>query len=274
MYTSIQDKGRFGYRNLGIPLSGVMDSRSADLANALVGNNLEAAVLECTVTGPVLYFETDAKIAIVGGGCAPKIQNVAVPLHKIVHVAAGSTLVMGRITNGLRTYIAVRGGIASACVLGSRSQYRGITSEEKIKKGVHLAVASEVSEHRRVGVSFSSTNFTSSVIKVDPGPEFGAVAPFFQKNPSEVSFTIASESNRMAILLDSTIRFSAEEIITAPVQPGTVQLTPSGQIIVLMRDAQTTGGYARILQLTATAIDVLAQKRPGEKIQFEVMNLF
>ena len=126
MYTSIQDKGRFGYRNLGIPLSGVMDSRSADLANALVGNNLEAAVLECTVTGPVLYFETNAKIAIVGGGCAPKIQNVAVPLHKIVHVAAGSTLVEAEIGEGtvfayggISVVIHERAKIGKNCMIGT-----------------------------------------------------------------------------------------------------------------------------------------------------------
>jgi allophanate hydrolase subunit 2 len=102
------------------------------------------------------------------------------------------------------------------------------------------------------------------------GPEFEMLPLEMQKELFKSPFKINPQSNRMACLLDSQTIFSAQEIITSAVQPGTVQLTPSGKIIVLMRDAQTTGGYARIFQLTEMAINILAQKPAGSKVMFKL----
>ncbi|OAB78801.1 5-oxoprolinase subunit C family protein [Cochleicola gelatinilyticus] len=272
MYTSIQDNGRFGYRDIGVPISGAMDANSATLANILVGNISTAAVLECTVTGASLLFKKEVKIAITGGNCDAYVDKKQISFNTVISIPEGSTLTLGRITKGLRTYIAVRGGIASEVILGSRCQYKGITSEEKIKKGTILPIASEVSENLDTSIDIThSTLLEAGIISVYRGPEFEELIPSSQKKISEADFIITSESNRMATFLKSNFSFSAPEIITSPVQPGTVQLTPSGQFIVLMRDAQTTGGYARILQLSEIAICHLAQVRPGKSITFKLL---
>jgi allophanate hydrolase subunit 2 len=120
-------------------------------------------------------------------------------------------------------------------------------------------------------VKVRKTYFSSVTLEVTPGPEFHLLSKLFQQRICETKGIIQTESNRMAYLLKGFEGFSAHEIITAPVQPGTVQLTPSGKCVILMRDAQTTGGYARILQLTEGAINVLAQKRAGEQVQFKLI---
>ena len=109
-------------------------------------------------------------------------------------------------------------------------------------------------------------------IIVFKGPEFGSLSKRMQEALFKGEITVSSISNRMAYVLDHSYSFKAKEILTAAVQPGTVQLTPSGKLIVLMRDAQTTGGYARILQLTENSMNTLAQRRPGESVCFQLMS--
>lgn len=274
IYTSIQDRGRFGYRNLGIPLSGVMDAYAADLANYLVDNEGNMAVLECTSQGPTLLFEEDAVVAITGGNSMPLVNGKSISTNNAISIVKGSTLAIGRIFKGLRTYIAFQGGIASEVVLGSRSQYSGITPSAMLKRGQTLSIDPYALDKPISRVAMpTKIDLQGKVLEVYPGPDYQNLSVEAKQNLSEVILTIAPESNRMAVLFHSTDVFTAAEIITAPVQPGTVQLTPSGQIIILMRDGQTTGGYARILQLSEASICLLSQKRPGEEIRFNIQPL-
>jgi len=114
--------------------------------------------------------------------------------------------------------------------------------------------------------SFTDTK----TIEVYPGPEFSLLSDKQKKQLTNTILYVTPQSNRMGILLDGLVVSNVKEIITAPVQPGTVQLTPSGKCIVLMRDAQTTGGYARVLQLSNEGINRIAQKRPGETLNFKL----
>ena len=274
LYTSIQDLGRFGYRKMGVPLAGAMDRYSARLANRLVGNSNNAATIEITHIGPVLNFTEKTEIAITGAGFSPTLNNYEVPLNTRILVQADSTLKFGLPGYGMRAYISISGGFSAEMVLGSYSQYQGITLKDTIENGDILLIEpfEKVSEKVTASVKVSRERFTSEVLEVFRGPDFHLLPEHLQKSVPESGMMVSSESNRMAYLLKGWEDFSANEIITAPVQPGTVQLTPSGQCIVLMRDAQTTGGYARVLQLTEKSINKLAQKLAGTTLIFRLID--
>ncbi len=270
LYTTIQDLGRFGYRRSGVPLSGAMDSYSARLANRLVGNSVKDAVMEITHIGPVLRFTTSTEIAITGAGFSPTLNNIEIPLNSRTFIPKGGILKFGLPGYGLRAYLAVCGGFKTEFKLGSFSQYQGITSQDTLEKGNQLQIAPFEAEHGKVtaSVKVPKLHFRSTSIEVLPGPEFHMLSDVLQQKLINSTLTVSSESNRMAYLLDGWSEFSVAEIITSAVQPGTVQLTTGGQCVVLMRDAQTTGGYARLLQLTESAINVLSQKKAGSKVKF------
>lgn len=275
LYTSLQDLGRFGYRNLGVPVSGAMDLQAATNANLLLGNEPQLAVIEFTASGPLLEFEAPARIAICGALFAPKLNGTKVAMNRPIEIPSGGVLSFGSPTKGLRAYVAIQGGFHSEKVLGSASYYEGITSQSKLKKGAILKFKSSVE-----GISPSDTseietdiNFETTEIQVTKGPEFDRLSDATQSILMDNSFTVGPNSNRMAYFLNHSKDISTKEIITAPVQPGTVQLTPSGKIIILTRDAQTTGGYGRILQLTESALNILAQKRAGMLLRFKIIDL-
>jgi biotin-dependent carboxylase-like uncharacterized protein len=272
LYTTIQDLGRYGYRRFGVPLSGAMDSYSARLANRLLGNTNREALMEITHIGPVLYFTQKTEIAITGAGFSPTINNEQFPLNTRTFVPENSTIKFGLPGYGLRAYLAVLGGFNSEKTLNSYSQYQGITKKDTLEKGDRLSIALFEGFQSKVtaSVKVPKSHFTNESIVVYPGPEFRGLPETIQKKITESKLTIDSQSNRMAYLLKGWESFSAKEIITAPVQPGTVQLTPSGQSIVLMRDAQTTGGYARVLQLPENSINLLAQKKAGDSVVLQI----
>lgn len=271
LYTSIQDIGRYGYRKLGVPLSGFMDSYSARLANRLVGNSIKDAVLEITHIGPVLYFTITTEIAITGAGFSPTVNDFEVPLNSRIVIQKDSTLKFGLPGFGLRAYLSIVGGFNFEEKLGSYSQFHGITTKDTLEKGDRLSVIEQkvVASKVTASVKVSKALFSSEVLTVLPGPEYKYLSSTLQKELMERPLKIGSDSNRLAYMLEGWSDFLAEEIITAPVQPGTVQLTPSGQCVVLMRDAHTTGGYARVLQLPERSINILAQKRANDKVRLE-----
>jgi len=273
--TSIQDLGRFGYRRLGVPLSGAMDMYMSYLANELVGNNADKAVLEMTMVGPVLEFQEATRIAITGAGFTPTVNNIEVPLNTKISIQQGDIIKFGLAAYGLRGYLSVAGGFSSEEILGSQSKYHGLTKQPVLKKGDVLEINdSELSKSKTTSsVKVDQSHFSTKEIQVYKGPEFEFLPKEIQQKIESISLTVSVKSNRMAYLLTGMEHLSASEIISAPVQPGTVQLTPSGQCVVLMRDAQTTGGYARILQLSSSGINELAQKRAGDDIKFRISDL-
>ncbi|MEL6811869.1 MAG: biotin-dependent carboxyltransferase family protein [Bacteroidota bacterium] len=275
LYTSLQDFGRYGYRNRGVPVSGVMDRRAAARANEIVGNELNTTVMECTLKGPVLTFEEDARVAICGAQFLPTVDGISVPQNKQITLKKGSTLSFGNANSGVYGYLAVRGGFLAEAVLGSTAHYNGITEVSRIKKGMILQLGSKTNpfdEKRKI----TTKDFDISQeldLEVYKGPEYHMLSQTIRLAMESTSFTVSAESNRMAYVVHHGSGIWAPGIVTAPVQPGTVQLTPAGKMIVLMRDAQTTGGYARIFQLTEDAMCRLAQKRAGEPLRFQIVDL-
>ncbi|MAZ73819.1 MAG: allophanate hydrolase [Flavobacteriaceae bacterium] len=269
LYTTVQDAGRYGYRNMGVPVSGAMDSVSAAFANKLVGNSMNDAVLEITLLGPTLKFEEATRIAVAGAPFKVLLNAAEMVMNTPISVKKNDVLTIERPTKGMRCYMAVAGGLQTPELLQSRSFYPNITETVKLADGDVLPLKKSTSTLTTSPLSVPSLNFSKTSLQVYPGPEFEALSLFQQQGLLEQMYTVSAQSNRMAYLLTCSATLSAKEIHTAPVQPGTVQLTPSGKIIVLMRDAQVTGGYARIFQLTEQSLNVLSQKRGGETIKFQ-----
>ncbi|MBX2827093.1 MAG: biotin-dependent carboxyltransferase family protein [Flavobacteriaceae bacterium] len=270
LHTSIQDLGRFGFRKYGVPVSGAMDLFSAELANRLVGNPAHEAVMEITLQGPILQFDCHARVALTGADLSPTVNNKAVSMNKDFMVKSGSILRFGAPNYGARCYLAIAGGIDSEEHLGSASFCHGISPKSQLVKGdaIRLRSQNPLDAISHASVKIEPEHFTSSLLKVYPGPEYHLLSKEHQKRWESLSFQVDPNSNRMAYLLRTEEPLFAPEILSAPVQPGTVQLTPSGKFVVLMRDAQTTGGYARILQLSDKAMNQLAQKHPLEEVRF------
>lgn len=271
LYTTIQDLGRYGYRKFGVPVSGAMDSESAGLANQLVGNTLDCAVLEITMLPPKLLFKAPTLIAIVGAKVSPSVNGNSIAINQPVAISKNSELHFGTLSKGTRVYLAAYGGFTTDKKLGSRSFYKPITSKDRLLKGdvvPYQPYQKDVEQQNKA--AFFDRHVKEEVLKVYKGPEFMLLPREMQQQLLDSTFTVNAQSNRMAILLDASCELSAKEIITSPVQPGTVQLTPSGKLIVLMRDAQTTGGYARVLQLSEKSINHLAQRCLREEVSFRL----
>lgn len=269
-YTTMQDMGRLGYGSYGVPVSGSMDRYSAQFANLLLGNKEEAAVIEVTIIGPTLKFLSPTIIAIVGAQMQPKINGIAVKNNLPIVLKSNDTLSFGPSLNGVRCYIAIKGGFDASLVLGSRSSYKGITESPKINKGEMINYLSSDKDltKKNASLKYDETVLTTKFLNASFGPEYHLLSKQQQDQIWGTQFIVSKFNNRMAYQLENLIANDIGNIITAPVLPGTVQLTPSGRLIVLMRDAQTTGGYPRILQLTDKSINVLSQKSVGKDIKF------
>lgn len=269
-YTTVQDLGRTGYHEYGVPYSGVMDKRSAKIANALVNNDKSAAVLEITMTGPKLKFNINTIISIAGAHISPTINGVGIALNKGIVITAGDVLAFGKLHYGFRCYLAISGGFLTPIVMGSRSMYHNITKQVTISKGDVLSAqhSKENQDAIHASIKLNKSHFESDVLKVYKGPEFDNLSKSQQHQLLTQTYTVSKDNNRMAYQLENTIKNNLPPIITSLVHPGTIQLPPSGKLIVLMRDGQTAGGYPRILQLSDIAIDKLSQKYTGKKLRF------
>tara|TARA_B100002052_G_C15846365_1_gene582725 strand:- start:778 stop:1617 length:840 start_codon:yes stop_codon:yes gene_type:complete len=271
LFSTIQDKGRFGYKNIGVPVSGSMDQASAKLANLLLGNDESSAVLEMTLLGPTLEFMNDTYISITGADMNPSLNKQKVLLNKPLLVNKGDILCLSHSSNGMRSYLGVKGGLSSENKLGSKSFYKGITKREKLIKNDKIKFGEVIGSPMKMNKSINDFKINrKSEINVFKGPEFGLLDSSSNDIIFNTDFTIGI-NNRMGYNLVEPIKNSIPSIISSPVMPGTVQLTPSGRLIILCRDCQTTGGYPRVLQLDKNSIDSLSQKTIGEIIKFKLI---
>lgn len=274
LHDTIQDLGRIGSQEYGVPFSGVMDSYSATLANTILGNDSNAAVIEAVMYGPKIKFQVNTTICITGAAMNAMLNSSPIKNNMIISVHKDDLLSFGKLAYGFRVYIAVFGGFLTETVMNSRSMYRGITSASKIEKGNLLAIKEDnhASKQSFSSVKIDKAHFYDTELDVFKGPEFDLLTSNQQNLLLNSDFTITKDSNRMAYQFEERLENSLDEIITSLVLPGTVQLTPSGQLLVLMRDCQITGGYPRVLQLTEASVNRLSQKVFGRKIRLKCKN--
>lgn len=267
-FTSVQDRGRFHFRHFGVPVSGAMDQIALNRANALLENDLDAAALEITMQGPELEFTEPTFMVLSGAPLEANLEGETLEMNQVYQVPAGATLKCGHVLEGFRSYLTVRGGFLPEKKLGSRSQYYPVTSERSLLKGRTLQYeACEEFSPKLLKVS-SSGYFREMELQVFPGPDFELLTETQIQQVFETEFSVSKEYDRMACQIGPSIDGISTNVITSATLPGTVQLTPAGTLIILMRDGQTTGGYPRILQLDERSLDLMGQKRFGDRIRF------
>ena len=269
LYTTIQDKGRFGYRNIGVPSSGYMDSESAETANLIINNPKDNPLIEATLIGPTLEFKKSAVICITGGEFSPTLNDIKISSYSAIEVNKGDILKINNSSIGSRCYISIQGTIISDTILGSKSFYHQITNSNIIEDGDIFLFKKNI---RTLEQKYTHKKFElNKTINVFRGPEFKCLSNESIKTLFNEEFSIGI-NNRMAYNLLEKIQDGVNSIISSGVIPGTVQLTPSGNIIILHRDSQTTGGYPRILQLNEKSLNDLAQLKTGDNIRFKLLN--
>ena len=269
LFTTIQDGGRHGYRNIGIPTSGFMDQESAWAANKIVDNYREESLIEITLKGPTLLFNNNCTISITGGDFNPLINGMPIKMYESINVKLGDTLKINNTKNGARCYLAISGGIDVKSIFGSKSFLSNITESYYLRKGDEIKISDNFNNKilKKNKLKFK-LNRSMDVFK---GPEFNLLSIKVKNILFENEFTIRSNS-RMAYNLDEKAQIGIKSIISSPVMPGSVQLTPSGKIIILHRDCQTIGGYPRILQLDTNSLNNLSQLKSNDKIKFSLIS--
>ena len=269
LFTTIQDGGRHGYRNIGIPTSGFMDKESAWAANNIVDNDREESLIEITLKGPTLLFDNNYTISITGGDFNPLINDMPIKMYESINVKLGDTLKINNTKNGARCYLAISGGIDVKSIFGSKSFLSNISESYYLRKGDEIRI-SDNSNNKILKKNKLKFKLNRSM-EVFKGPEFDLLSIKVKNMLFKNEFTIRTNS-RMAYNLEEKVQTGIKSIISSPVLPGSVQLTPSGKMIILHRDCQTTGGYPRILQLSRNSLNNLSQLTSGEKIELKLIN--
>ena len=273
--TTVQDLGRTGWRHLGVACAGVLDPEAATLANALVGNAAHAAVLELTLHGPVLRLARPVRIALCGAAVEATFDaadgtRTAIPGGRPVDLPAG-TLRLGALRGGARAWLAFAGGVDAPVVLGSRStDLRGGFGGWHGRPLQH----GDVLPLGPVALDCATPAFPAWWIDPADGARDAPVRYVPSRHPSATALAgqawrASPRGNRQGLRLDgAALEAPAGDGISAAVAPGTVQLPPDGQPIILLADAQTVGGYARLGHVIAVDLPRLAQLRPGEAVRF------
>lgn len=280
-FTTIQDLGRPGYQAFGVPVSGAMDLSACKAANSLAGNEPGAAVLEMTLLGGTYTFDAPAKIALCGADMSPRIGDVPLPMWKAADVSPGDILSLGYAKEGCRTYLAASGGIDVPLVMGSRSTnvrcHLGGLEGRSLKAGDYLRICKgpERSAGRPRGNDRESDiripRYSCSVtVRALPGPQDDLFTEKGLDTFFSSEYVMEEGSDRMGIRLSGkqVESRSGTDILSDGIAFGSVQITSSGQPIVLMADRQTTGGYAKIATVLSEDLWMLAQMKPGDTVHF------
>jgi antagonist of KipI len=279
LQTTVQDLGRYGFREYGVSPSGAMDSYSLQMGNLLVGNLLGEAALEASLSGPVLLVLHDVSIAICGGDFTPKINNQEITLWKSTVIKRGQTLSFGRVKAGARSYICVAGGIQVPLVLNSKSTYLtggfGGVDGRALEEGDILYGKPRIRRNRFFHAEFTPEYTNPLTLRIIAGPHKDAFTPFGFETFLTGEYIISPQSNRMGFQLSGPKieHSSTADIISDAITLGGIQVPSSGQPIILMAEHQTTGGYSRIGSVISTDIPLLAQAKPGTRIRFKEISL-
>ncbi len=271
--TTLQDLGRPGFAHLGIPRSGAADRSSLKLANRLVGNAEGAAALECTLIGPSLRFDDEALIAITGAEVSARLDGEEVALNCAVTIPAGGLLELATTSTGLRSYIAVRGGIDAEPMIGSRSSdlLSGL-GPAPLKAGQTIATEEPLGEVPAIGVAPVAPPVDVPLLQVVAGPRADWFADDALALLAASSWEVSSDSNRSGVRLigPELPRLRHDQLHSEGMAHGAIQVPASGQPIILLADHPTTGGYPVIAVVASANLDAAGQLRPGQKLRFAV----
>lgn len=289
LFDTLQDTGRYGYQHLGINPSGVMDAVAASVSNMLVGNEINEAVIELHYPAFSIFFEKSCVIALSGADFCAHINDEIIPLNTAVIVTASTELVFKKYNNGARCYMAVQGGWDAHIWLNSYS------TNNKLKAGGYngrTLKKNDILDCRAEQFAFDLLPLSSFIItpvKIDPaflyassniircikGRQHSWLNETSKNNFETVVFKISMQSDRMGYRLNGEQLYTSEQkqLLSSAVTKGSIQLPPDGQLIILMADHQTTGGYPVIANVISADIPSLAQMQPGFVIKFSFISV-
>lgn len=283
LYTTIQDMGRNGHQKSGFHVCGVMDRRAYRIANMLLNNDLNEAVIEFTLMGPSIQFLEDSVIAITGGNFMPTLNGGPVPMYRAVSVSKDDVLEFKFAQSGNWGYVAFLGGLDVPVEMDSRSTdvkcgfggYQG----RKIVQGDEISFREKGRKLDNIPNRILETpDYSAEVteIRVVMGPQedyFTAKGIIsFLNNP----YTLTSQSDRMGYRLDGTYiehNEKGSDIISDGIAFGSIQVPAHGQPIIMLADRQTTGGYTKIATVVSTDIPKLVQCKFNKKIKFTAVTM-
>lgn len=289
--TTIQDQGRIGYYDVGIPPSGALDQYSLLAANLLVGNADDAAALECAYLGPQLRFTTPTVVAVTGAEIVPRINGEERPQWEAFPVAEGDVLDFGYLTAGARAYISVAGGIAVEPVLGSRSTYAlgamGGYQGRPLQEGDALPTPDETKgiPGRSVPAHLRPSVGPEAEIRVVMGLYDHRLSAEGRRTFLETEWTLTPVADRIGFRYKGAeLEFVEREqpfgagsdpsnIVDAPYPIGSIQIPGGVEPIVLHRDAVSGGGYAMVATVISGDMDIVAQSAPKARTRFVEVDL-
>ncbi|MFI6442332.1 biotin-dependent carboxyltransferase family protein [Streptomyces sp. NPDC050759] len=269
--TTVQDRGRPGHAHLGVPRSGALDGPAAALANRLVGNRPEAAVLETTLNGCAVRPRSTVTVAVTGAPCRVSVDDRPAAWGAPVHVPAGALLTVGTAVSGLRSYVAVSGGITVEPVLGSRSTdlLSGL-GPTPLTDGAVLPLGAPNSLHTCVDTAPQPAPPAELVLHVTLGPRDDWFTPEAVRAFTSRTFRVSSASNRIGLRTEGPAleRRLKGELPSEGMVLGAVQVPPDGRPVVFLADHPTTGGYPVIGVVRGTDLPAAAQAVPGTPVRF------
>lgn len=291
--TSVQDLGRFGFREFGVSAGGALDQHALRVANLLVGNNESVAGLEVTLGGWHARFNDERMIAWCGGEFDVRIGSTSLPAGHPGFVRAGEELMIDQAKTGCRSWLAISGGANVPVVLGSRStdlranfgglDGRALRDRDTIWFGVNSERAENwIADLREKKVaSWSASHEWASpaqrepILRVIRGADWGRFNDSTHQVLVSETFIVSPDSDRMGVRLDGPElkRNSDVDLVSEAVTPGTIQVPPSGQPIVLLGDCQTIGGYPKIAHVITVDFPIAAQLRAGDVVRFQEISL-
>tara|TARA_B110000438_G_scaffold76870_2_gene77063 strand:- start:2386 stop:3477 length:1092 start_codon:yes stop_codon:yes gene_type:complete len=276
--TLVQDRGRLGFQKLGVSVSGAVDIDSFDLGNLLVGNDPDAACLEILLGGLEIEFLDDLIIAVTGAESDVTIDGVTIALGVSYFIHSDARLKLGMATDGLRTYIAIAGGIDIPQTLGSRSTHfaskiggvegRSLVAGDVLSLGEPSTLAA--SGLLLEGESTSSPSDEISV-RIMLGPQDDEFSDTGIESLLNSRYVVSDQSNRQGLRLEGPVIESKSgryDIVSDAVVNGSIQVPGDGKPIILLADRQTTGGYAKIATIATVDLPKLGQAAPGTNITF------
>ncbi len=278
---TIQDRGRYGYRKYGINPTGVMDCEASRKANLIVGNAMDEAVIELHFPASAFLFERPAVIALTGADFSATIDDQFIANNTSVSVHEKSVLRFTHPKNGARSYLAIRGRIEISKWLNSYSTHLkagiGGLHGTRLKKDDIIFFSQKSSDI----ISYKNLNQLLNpvdeihVVNVLSGNEWNWLSENDQGIFLNSEYSISPKSDRMGYkLIGGKINIAGKtDLVSSPVCFGTIQILPDGSLILLMADHQTTGGYPRIASVITAHHSILAQKRPGDHIRFELTDI-
>jgi biotin-dependent carboxylase-like uncharacterized protein len=271
LLTTVQDRGRPGWASIGVTRSGAADRQAAALANRLVGNDAAAAVLEVTVGGLQVQAGRTLLVAVSGAPAPVTVDGRAAPFDAPLTLRPGQVLGLGNPAVGLRSYLAVRGGIGVPPVLGSRSTdtLSGL-GPAPLRPGDVLPVGALAAAEPVVDVAPVGAPSSRPVLRVLPGPRRDWLAPAAWTALTAEHWTVSPDSDRVGLRLAGPRldRARTDELPSEGLVPGAVQVPPDGAPVLFLVDHPVTGGYPVLAVVTTDDLPAAAQLRPGDRVRF------